>query len=111
VDRDPVGGRQHPAGVHRVFAAARRQVIDRPPVGAGDVDPAELRRDPAAGLVEVRHLGLAGLPAGMVEEPCNRVAGLETGAPKQSAIASAARSTGRCCRPNRLAPTAATPGQ
>jgi len=100
VDRDPVGGRQHPAGVHRVFAAARRQVIDRPLVGAGDVDPAELRRDPAAGLVEVRHLGLAGLPAGMVEEPCNRAAvvgsrqdshPVETGAPKQS-------------------PTAATPG-
>ena len=57
MDRDPGEGWQHPAGVYRVLAPARGQVVHRQRVSACDVDPPQFRGDPPAGLVEVRDIG------------------------------------------------------
>lgn len=48
---------QHPGRVHRGAAAPFVDVVERPGVGRGDVDPAQRGADPTPGLVEMRHLG------------------------------------------------------
>ena len=105
MDGDPGEVRQNPAGIDRVLPPARSQVIQGQRLRAGHMDPLQLARDPTPGLVEMRHLRTLEPRAGGGEET-GQLAGccgnsdashpVDTGAPKQSAIISAARSTGRC---------------